>query len=194
MICSYDLDIPITSAYEDYALKVLEEIRDPDSILPPYSVKEKFPKIFEPVKEYEKWLSKTFRIFAFPPKRPVVLHIDSNQYNQYPDMAKEIVVPQVINIPIRMQGVDTTYWYKQTTPAYLKPWEFFKEDRTDIEFEEIHRHTITNKPVLFNTSEWHAVENTTEHERVMVSFFFHHTVTWNTAKSILKEVISSSDS
>ena len=194
MICSYDLNLPISWGYEEYVLEVLEDIRDPKSILPPYSTFEKYPGIFSPVADYGQWLSKTFRIFAFPPNKPVVLHIDSNQYNQYPDMAKEIVVPQVINIPIKMQGVDTTYWYKQKTPAYLKPWEFFKTDRKDIEFEEIHRHTITNKPVLFNTSEWHAVENTTDNERIMVSFFFNHTVTWNTAKDILKDVISSSDS
>lgn len=189
MICSYDLNLPISKDYEDFVLSVLEEIRDPESILPPYNTIKNYPKIFKPVEQYKKWLSDTFRIFAFPPNRPVVLHIDSNQYNQYPDMAKELVVPQVINIPIKMKGVDTTYWYKQKTPAYLKPWEFFKADRTDVQFEEIHRHTISNNPVLFNTSEWHAVENTTDEERVMVSFFFNHTVTWNTAKDILHDII-----
>lgn len=189
MICSYDLDMPLPDGYEEYALSVLEEIRNPESILPPYSVKNLYPDIFKPVEKYQDWLSDTFRIFAFPPNQPVVLHIDSNQYNQYPDLAKAILVPQVINIPITMPGVDTTVWYKQKTPKKLMPWDFFVSDNLEVEFEEMHRHTIKDKPVLFNTSEWHAVNNTTNQERIMVSFFFHYTVTWNTAADILSDII-----
>ena len=46
-----------------------------------------------------------------------------------------------------MQGVDTTYWYKQKT-SHIKTRIFFNGLH---DFEEIHRHTIQN-PVLFNTS------------------------------------------
>ena len=51
--------------------------------------------------------------------------------------------------------------------------------------EEIDSFEITNKPVMLRTGVWHSAENNGTENRLMISFFTHWTVDWNTIIDVM---------
>jgi hypothetical protein len=190
MYC-YDIDTYITPEYKKHALNLVNSIRGNWSITDkekaPIGLRENNPELYKPFEKIQHLLTNYWKILILGPGESVLPHIDCNGQRQYKEWEDNIIVPAVINIPIAGTGHNCTKWM-YTDSEITDPWAFYRGNKPNIEFEEIFNFTITDKPVLFNTGEWHSIDSTHNEERIMISLICSLDYTW---EELVQQIISS---
>lgn len=177
----YELDIDIDDSYKKAALTAIADIKGDWNIekkeKAPIGLITDYPFLTEPFRNIKHLFTNYWKILILRPGESVLPHIDCNGQQQYPEWKENKIVPAVLNIPIQGTGNDATVWV-DTDDDIRDPWAFYREDKPTSKFYEIDRFTITDKPVLFNTSNWHKIHSSYDQDRVMISIVLSLDYSW----------------
>jgi hypothetical protein len=99
-------------------------------------------------------------------------------------MDRFIKIEASLNVPLFAPEGVRTFWYQQKNPDVIHPYDFWEGKQYDMrvvdEFE------ITDKPVLFRTGIWHAVQKS-DSKRTMLSFSARYGIDWDTFVNCWKD-------
>ena len=184
MKCCYELNIEISDAYKERVKEIYDLCKDDaKKDVAPDCMREEFPELWAPIEPVADWFSPVVRMLYEPPGQKVVKHIDLNAHAQYGDAGRYIICPGALNIPCFNPIGDITKWWRQKNPQFIHPYDFWKG--TEHDMEEIDSFEITTKPVMLRTGVFHSAENNGNENRLMVSFFTHWTVDWDTIIDVM---------
>ncbi len=183
----YEVDIKLPDDYVDKAMKAFDERlpkaykdRAPDAHI------DEYPELFEIFGDMKGWFAPKVRLLNHTPNElgTTAPHFDVNEHWQYEDMDRFIKIEASLNVPLFAPEGVRTFWYQQKNPDVIHPYDFW--EGKEYEMRVVDEFEITNKPVLFRTGIWHAVQKS-DSKRTMLSFSARYGIDWDTFVNCWKD-------